>query len=439
MRKLMIVAGLLSLMLVIPASASVSNEVVEIEVEGIQCYDYAYEVIDQINALRSGVGVKELKVDEKLMSVAMQRAAECSVYYSHTRPNNTDCITLIPTASIRGENIAAWDVSPTAVMNSWTNSQGHYENMIHPSFTKVGVGCFNVDGVYYWAQVFSSGSAKNHSELPDTEAVVPVEIVHKLVALDKDSDPAILSVGETVRLPLSVINTQVFNSPTPVKAASASITFPDFVELDLDEFTLTGNCVGFGEITVKLENGDTTVIECLVPAAFEDVPDYQYFAGPVAWATNVGITNGTTPTAFSPGAQCTQAHIITFISRAVEGKNTSGTNPYSNPSITSDAFSYAYDPFIWAYNTGVVTNTAIDPAAGCSRSDVVLYLWRLAGKPSATSSTSFTDVPLDAPYAQAVSWAVSEGITTGTSSYTFSPDLICSRGEIVTFLYRSLA
>jgi hypothetical protein len=80
---------------------------------------------------------------------------------------------------------------------------------------------------------------------------------------------------------------------------------------------------------------------------------------------------------------------------------------------------------------------ALDPNAKCSRSDAALYLWRYAGSP-ASSPAAFTDVAADSPYAGAVAWAVENGVTKGTSATTFSPDSSCTRGQIVTFLYRDL-
>ena len=108
-------------------------------------------------------------------------------------------------------------------------------------------------------------------------------------------------------------------------------------------------------------------------------------------------------------------------------------SPYSNPAVTPNQ--YFYTPFVWSWEKGLIGNTAHDPNAPCSRSDVVTYLWKLAGKPKAAKA-SFTDVASNAPYAQAVAWAVEQGITNGTSTTTFSPNDTCTRGQIVTFLWR---
>lgn len=169
---------------------------------------------------------------------------------------------------------------------------------------------------------------------------------------------------------------------------------------------------------------------------FADVLETDWYAAPVVWAVKKGVTNGTSATTFSPNATCTQGQIITFLSRA--GLSGAGTtaNPFTNPAVTADQYYYA--PLLAAYARGVVTDQALDPNGACKRSDVVLYLWRMAGSPSSGTTSAFTDVASTAAYAQAVTWAVKRGITKGTDATTFSPNTTCTRGQIVTFLYRDL-
>ncbi len=169
---------------------------------------------------------------------------------------------------------------------------------------------------------------------------------------------------------------------------------------------------------------------------FTDVAPGFYYVKPVLWAVDKGVTNGTSATTFSPNDTCKQGQIITFLYRAVGEPAVSGTNQYTNPAV--DPYWYYYDALLWAQQEGIVTDKDLDPNADCSRSDVVLYQWRLAGSPK-VGSADFSDVSASAPYAQAVAWAVTEGITTGTTTTTFSPDDTCTRGQIVTFLYRDLA
>ena len=172
------------------------------------------------------------------------------------------------------------------------------------------------------------------------------------------------------------------------------------------------------------------------PAApvFTDVAESDYYYAPIQWAVENGVTTGTSATTFSPASTCTTAQILTFLWRAVGSPAPAGENPFSD--VAEDVY-YA-DAAAWAHEQGLVSGETFNGDAPCTRSAVVTYLWKLAEEPEAEAA-AFTDVAADADYAQAVAWAVSEGITTGTSDTTFSPDSTCTRGQIVTFLYRDLA
>lgn len=155
---------------------------------------------------------------------------------------------------------------------------------------------------------------------------------------------------------------------------------------------------------------------------FTDVSAGAWYADPVAWAVEKGITNGTKPGQFSPNQNCTQAQILTFLYRAAR---TGGT-------ASADDMDKAVR---WAREKGMIDST-FDGSKPCTRSTAVSYIWQAFNKPTAKAS-SFTDVPANAAYAKAVNWAVEKGVTKGTSSSTFSPGKTCNRGEIVTFLYRA--
>lgn len=176
----------------------------------------------------------------------------------------------------------------------------------------------------------------------------------------------------------------------------------------------------------------------VVPATgadgFIDVKAGDYFAGPVLWAVEKGITSGTSKTTFSPNQNCTKAQILTFLWRASGSPKPAGSNPFSDVR----GGDYYADAAAWAYEKGMVSSGTFGGNVPCTRSMAVTYLWKLAGSPAASGS-SFVDVPANAAYAQAVSWAVEKGITAGTSATTFSPDQTCTRGQIVTFLHRNFA
>ena len=168
---------------------------------------------------------------------------------------------------------------------------------------------------------------------------------------------------------------------------------------------------------------------------FVDVFATDYYYDAVLWAVGEGITNGTSATTFSPGAVCTRAQMATFLWRAAGSPNPVGN---SNPFADVSEDSYYAKAVQWAYEQGITGGTSAttySPDAPCTRGQMVAFLHRVAGTPKPESSTNpFTDVP-DTYYTEAVQWAYEQGITSGTSATTFSPDEICTRGQMVTFLY----
>ena len=193
--------------------------------------------------------------------------------------------------------------------------------------------------------------------------------------------------------------------------------------------------VEYGKTYIKLGGVDEQPTAPMQPAAsaFSDVAAKDWFAESVSWAIEKGITKGTSGTTFSPNDTCTQEQIITFLYRANGMPATGISNPYAD--VAANA--YYYDAVRWGYENGLRKDASFGVGAPCSRSDVVFYLWTLAGKPTPTKAAAFTDVPADASYAQAVAWAVEKGITTGSGNNTFSPNDTCTRAQIVTFLYRA--
>ena len=172
---------------------------------------------------------------------------------------------------------------------------------------------------------------------------------------------------------------------------------------------------------------------------FTDVPESAYFYEPVLWAVENGVTSGTSATKFSPYEGCTRGQVVTFLWRAAGcPEPESSYNPFSD--VPSNA--YYHDAVLWAAEEGITTGTSrtrFEPNATVTRAQTVSFLWRWAGSPEPGSAGSFRDVPYRAYYADAVAWAVEYGITNGTAPGLFSPAQTCTRAQIVTFLYRDLA
>ena len=172
-------------------------------------------------------------------------------------------------------------------------------------------------------------------------------------------------------------------------------------------------------------------------AAFADVEEGLYYTEAVAWAVEAGITTGTTSATFSPEATCTRGQILTFLWRAADAPDPEEET--ENPFADVAESAHYYKPVLWALEEGILEPAErLDPGAPCTRGETMLYLWRLAGSPR-TAPASFSDVDASAPYAPAVGWAVNNGVTEGTTETTFHPEGTCTRGQIVTFLYRDLA
>lgn len=165
---------------------------------------------------------------------------------------------------------------------------------------------------------------------------------------------------------------------------------------------------------------------------FTDVALSDYFYNAVRWGVEQGIVSGSSASTFSPNATCTKAQILTFLWRADGSPEPARTNPFQD--VSGDK--YYYKPAVWAYEKGLVSTDAFGADEPCTRAMTVTYLWKLAGSPAAEGN-SFSDVPYTAEYAAAVLWAVNKGITSGTGGTSFSPDAVCTRAQIITFIYRS--
>ena len=169
---------------------------------------------------------------------------------------------------------------------------------------------------------------------------------------------------------------------------------------------------------------------------FTDVPAGSYYEDAVIWAVDKGITTGTSATTFNPNGICTRAQAVTFLWRAAGSpKPETRTMPFADVPVGS----YYYDAVLWAVENGITkgtSDTTFSPNMTCSRAQIVAFLWRSEKSPAAGTANPFADVKSTAYYADAVLWAVENDITKGTTNTTFSPDADCTRAQIVTFLWR---
>ncbi|MBQ4040803.1 MAG: S-layer homology domain-containing protein, partial [Oscillospiraceae bacterium] len=173
------------------------------------------------------------------------------------------------------------------------------------------------------------------------------------------------------------------------------------------------------------------------PNPFTDVSESDYFYDPVLWAVENGITNGMSATTFAPNANCTRAQVVTFLHRSAGTPEPTMTeNPFTDVAESD----YFYDAVLWAVENGITNGmsaTTFAPNASCTRAQVVTFLWRADGAPAPNSSENpFKDISSGEYFYNAVLWAVEKEITNGISADKFGPNATCTRGQIVTFLYR---
>lgn len=179
--------------------------------------------------------------------------------------------------------------------------------------------------------------------------------------------------------------------------------------------------------------------EALQTSVFTDVKEGAYYVDAVNWAVDKKVTSGKTETTFAPNDSCTRAQAVTFLWRAA-----GSPEPTASEMTFTDvkADSYYDKAVLWAVEnkiTSGMSDTLFAPDATCSRSQIVTFLYRMQNSPESKAENPFTDVKADAYYANAVLWAVENGVTTGASATTFDPAGDCTRGQIVTFLYRCLS
>ena len=210
---------------------------------------------------------------------------------------------------------------------------------------------------------------------------------------------------------------------------------------DKDGNRLSLSDKGNGKYTFTMPSGkvsvDASFAAIQTASSFRDVKASDYFYDAVQWAVEKGITEGTSANTFSPNASCTRAQMVTFLWRAAGSPAPkSTTNPFRDVRSTD----YYYDAVLWAVENGITSGTGADtfsPTATVTRGQTVTFLYRAAGSPTVGGSAGFSDVNANDYYNSAVAWAAENNITGGTGNGKFSPKADCTRGQIVTLLYRA--
>lgn len=206
---------------------------------------------------------------------------------------------------------------------------------------------------------------------------------------------------------------------------------------DKESTSETSNAITFLSkqklVTSEIECHDSTLDQIV----FNDVPQGSYYSDAIGWAVNKGIASGTSDSTFSPDATCTRAQAVTFLWRA---SGSPKVEDVKNSFVDVPEDSYYHDAVLWAVSEGITSGTSTNtfsPDEQCTRGQIVTMMYRDAGSPTVQAgSGNFRDVEQNAFYSPAVNWAVSESVTSGTAEDRFGPNDACTRAQILTFLYR---
>ncbi|MCC8101643.1 MAG: leucine-rich repeat protein [Clostridiales bacterium] len=226
-----------------------------VSISGTFCYDDAYAVLELVNQERTSEGLSALTMDAELLEAAMQRAAEITIDFSHTRPSGLSCVTV--SSKAMGENIAMGFSSASSVMNGWMNSEGHRANILTSDYQSIGIGCFTQGGTVYWVQLFGYDQAEAGSQPSDTEKSVTI-------ALDAEtysdylylyaSGSTTLAVGESMTFEVRLKNKEATSSYAKLDASSFTWNGGSAVTVS-SSGTVTGKCAGHAVVTATSAGG----------------------------------------------------------------------------------------------------------------------------------------------------------------------------------------
>lgn len=266
---------------------------------------------------------------------------------------------------------------------------------------------------------------------PDTTYyLISVKSADSVVGLGSASTDA--QGAATVSIPVGTLangtyNAYIFKNEDGTVAASAEFEVKD------SNGGNSGGSSGGGSSSGSNNAGNTAP----VPGGFKDVAKGSYYYEPVNWAVNKKITTGASTDTFAPNEPCTRAQMVTFLWRAA------GSPAAATSTTFGDVPQYEYyaQAVSWAASVGITTGTgnwSFSPSAPCTRGQMATFLYRYSKSPQVSGDMPFVDVAGSSYYSDAVLWAYKSGVTTGITANMYHPNDTCTRGQMVTFLYRMM-
>ena len=367
------------------------------------------------------------------------------------------------------KNLTAKNDGTVTLYAVWTKKQ------VIPAFSSSAVQSYKYDGSNKAYNLTSDikGFTITYKQ-GETDVTEPTDVGTYDVIISREEDPTYAAFSQTITGGLVITKVSSSSSSSGSSNPTYSVTTPSKsengkVSLDkstakkgdtvtvtvtpdagyqLDKLTVTdknGTVLkltdkGDGKYSFTMPDGKVEIkavfAKKVETSPFGDVSTDAYYNQAVQWAQEKGITDGISSNLFGPKQPCTRSQIVTFLWRAAGSPEPKGTVAGMTDVVPG---SYYAKAVAWAIENGITTGTAegtFSPDATCTRAQAVTFLAR-AQNAKATGKTAFSDVPADSYFADAVAWAQANGVTTGTSETTFSPDSDCTRAQIVTFLYRA--
>ncbi len=484
------VSGVLAAALLCLAPQTAQASTMRVEVD--QDYAQAYQVLDLMNQQRKAAGRPALTMDKDLMDAAMQRAAEISVIFEHTRPDGTSCLNL--TSKAKGENIALGQADASSVMTAWMNSTGHKANILYEPYTIVGVGCVKVGNYYCWVQCFGWDKAKTCSKPSnvynkivtinfDAANVVSLGGIFALYPVEGDGETITdakgsLIVGASQRYALMVQpydKSAYYRTKVQDTDVTWSVNNSGVVKLNTSNGTVTAIAAGSFTLTAKTASGaiSKSVVRTCEYRTFDVVFRSQgYYYG-----TTQKVVQGSTVTRptdpkksgytfvgwYTDAACRTQYDFSTPVNssftlhakfESASGKTITGSSSIKQTQGTGITSFYDVPSGVWYYSwvteaaqRGLMSGPTdasgnptgyFQPDNEVTRAQVATILWRIAGKPGTTAHALWD---AQGHWAEdAIAWCVAQGIITGYTSGDyqgmFRPDVAVTRQELAVMVWR---
>ena len=360
------------------------------------------------------------------------------------------------TVEVSADNCEVFNLNITITADTATHTQTIAMTYLPADYTKVDAAiakanALNKNDYKDFSGVEAAVNAvvrdKNITEQSEVNAMAQA-IENAINALVRRSSGGSSSPSYSVTIPNKTENGTVTVSPRSAeKGDPVTITVKPDSGYQLDDLTVTDKNgkelkltdKGNGKYTFTMPASkvevNATFVKEVETSPFSDVSTSAYYYEAVKWAQEKGITGGIGNGLFGPNQPCTRAQIVTFLWRAAGSPEPKSMSSFSDVS----ADSYYAKAVAWAVENGITTGTGdgkFSPDATCTRAQSVTFLFRAIGK-LVDSKAEFSDVLTDSYYANAVAWAVENGVTNGIGDGLFGPDNSCTRAQIVTFLYRA--